>query len=420
MSRGRSALAFLILAACAASAHGGEFPYRARVNAPQVDARSGPGDGFYATDPLGEGETVDVYREDPGGWCAIKPPKTSYSLVPVTRIEKLEDGVGRAVDDSVAVHVGSNQSPSRDIIQVRLRRGETVEIKGQATDAGWLKVAPPAGEFRWVHSKWLDRTPAGVQSVASDSPKTDTDHGDDFKPAAKSDADSVRLASHAESGWKATAGSEGGPEAAAGSATATSAASGKKLSGLYQEIIDLDIELSIVVSEEVGQWTLAPLRKRAEESLGKATTAIERGRVRAVLAKIERFEDIQRRYTQPGTAVLASATESAKPKVTPLPATDSKLETRYDGVGRLMPLPPGRQGEPRYALVDERGKYSTLISPAPGVSLLPYLDKRVDVQGVRSYLPTARKTHVSVQRLTVLPPPERAAMADRRPGRRFR
>lgn len=425
MSRGSSALAFLSLVVCAMTAEGGEFPYRARVNAPQVDARSGPGDGFYATDPLREGDTVDVYREDPGGWCAIRPPKSSYSLVPVTRIEKLEDGVGRAADDNVAVHVGSNESASRDIIQVRLRRGETVEIKGQATDPGWLKIAPPAGEFRWVRTKWLDRAPAGLQSVASDSSTKEDDHGDDFRAAAKStaetEADSARLATHNESGWKATAASEGGAGTGAAVGSAATAGSGTKFSGLYQEIIDLDIELSIVVSEEVGQWTLASLRKRAEEALGKATTAIERGRVRSVLAKIERFEDIQRRYTQPGVAVLTSATTApAKPAVTALPATDSNRETRYDGVGRLMPLPPGRKGEPRYALVDQRGKYSTLISAAPGVNLLPYLDKRVGVQGVRSYLPVARKAHVSVQRVTVLPPPERAALADRPTGRRLR
>ena len=43
--------------------------------------RSGPGDEYYPTDRLPEGSQVEVYRHDEGGWCAIRPPVSSFSWV---------------------------------------------------------------------------------------------------------------------------------------------------------------------------------------------------------------------------------------------------------------------------------------------------------------------------------------------------
>ena len=42
---------------------------------------SGPGKNYYPTDKLHKGEKVEIYRHDPGGWCAIKPPRQSFSWV---------------------------------------------------------------------------------------------------------------------------------------------------------------------------------------------------------------------------------------------------------------------------------------------------------------------------------------------------
>ena len=53
------------------------FPYKAYVTADDVYVRSGPGENYYPTDQLKAGTEVEVYRHDPGGWYAIRPPKTA-------------------------------------------------------------------------------------------------------------------------------------------------------------------------------------------------------------------------------------------------------------------------------------------------------------------------------------------------------
>ena len=49
------------------------FPYKATVASEDVYVRSGPGQNYYPTDKLKRGQEVEVYRHDPGGWCAIRP-----------------------------------------------------------------------------------------------------------------------------------------------------------------------------------------------------------------------------------------------------------------------------------------------------------------------------------------------------------
>ena len=49
------------------------FPYKAFVAADEVYVRSGPGENYYPTDKLKTGNPVEVYRHDPGGWCAFGP-----------------------------------------------------------------------------------------------------------------------------------------------------------------------------------------------------------------------------------------------------------------------------------------------------------------------------------------------------------
>src|SRR5690349_13195071 len=76
--------AFLLaIWACAGSdkATAESQPYEARVIVSGAQVQSGPGDNYYATDNLNQGDAVEVYREKPGGWLAIRPPEGSYSWV---------------------------------------------------------------------------------------------------------------------------------------------------------------------------------------------------------------------------------------------------------------------------------------------------------------------------------------------------
>lgn len=151
------------IALFAARAGADEFPYTAYVTANDVQIRSGPGENYYPVLKVDRGATVEVYRHDPGGWYAIRPPADCFSWVAAEFIEPGEGNVGVVSGDHVVARVGTKFSDTRDVIQVRLDRGEEVEIlearefnSGPAAQT-WYKIAPPAGEFRWISGRFLDQ-----------------------------------------------------------------------------------------------------------------------------------------------------------------------------------------------------------------------------------------------------------------------
>ena len=159
----------LIVAVCVccpllvAAAHGEQtFPYKAYVTAEDVYVRSGPGQSYYPTDKLKVGQEVEVYRHDPGGWCAIRPVEGSFTWVSGRYLKPTDGNLAVVTDEGVSARVGSRFSDIREVVQVRLQKGEVVEILNpppRGTGWGenaWFKIAPPSGEFRWVSNKYLD------------------------------------------------------------------------------------------------------------------------------------------------------------------------------------------------------------------------------------------------------------------------
>ncbi len=156
-----------------------QFPYTAYANSDDVYIRSGPGKNYYPTEKLSRGEAVEIYRHDPGGWYAIRPPHGSFSWVPARLLQPTSGHLATVNGDRVVSRVGSRFSDVRDVIQVRLDRGEEVEIieikslmtGGQSEQ--WCKIAPPAGEFRWVFGKFVDEVAPAPDHKLADEP----DHG---------------------------------------------------------------------------------------------------------------------------------------------------------------------------------------------------------------------------------------------------
>jgi len=152
-------LACLASVSAAASAADQLFPYTAYVNSRDVYVRSGPGRDYYPTEKLQRGTPVEVYRHDPGGWYAIRPTEDSYSWISSRYVKPVENGLGEITRDKVTCRVGSAFSNVRDVIQVRLNKGELVELREEVNLGGqtWHKVSPPAGEFRWISGQYVDR-----------------------------------------------------------------------------------------------------------------------------------------------------------------------------------------------------------------------------------------------------------------------
>jgi uncharacterized protein YgiM (DUF1202 family) len=372
---------------------GVEFPYVAYVNSADVYVRSGPGRDYYPTDKLQKGEKVEVYRHDPGGWYAIRPPRHSFSWVSSRHLDPSGNGLGAVNSPRVVARVGSAFSDVRDVIQVRLDKGEKVELfDPPASDSPWCKISPPSGEFRWVFSKYVDRD--GAAEVARSEQEAFPAEGSSGARPVERPERGVRLAS----GSRAAGSTTDDPDARVSAATQPSPGSSGSVA-LQREIDRIELELSAMVVEEISVWSFDPLQSRAGALLDEAQTPLERGRVRVLLTKLARFEDIQQRHL-----AVRRVHEGTGRKNNPMGGSElHRAEApRFDGVGRLSPVISEKVGGPQYALVDPSNAVVSFITAAPGVNLRPFVDKYVGVNGQRGYMTDLHRQHINVQRVTLL------------------
>jgi hypothetical protein len=137
-----------------------DFPYIAYVAEPDSYVRSGPGRDHYPTGQLPAGYAVEVHRHDGNSWCAIRPPEGSFSLAPVQQMQLVDQQTGTITGDGIVARVGSLLGDQRNAVQVMLERGESVAIlEPPSPTSPWVRIAPPAGEFRWIAARRLSRTP---------------------------------------------------------------------------------------------------------------------------------------------------------------------------------------------------------------------------------------------------------------------
>ncbi|MCC7085865.1 MAG: SH3 domain-containing protein [Pirellulales bacterium] len=386
-------IAAIVLADRAQCAEG--FPYTAYANSDDIYVRSGPGKNYYPTDKLAKGTAVEVYRHDPGGWYAIRPPEGSFSWVPADALKPTGSGLAVVLKNRTSCFVGTSFSSARDVHQVRLDQGEEVEIldikqvgEGENTQS-WCQISPPAGEFRWVFGKYFDRElPSGISS--SKSARSDLHR----KPMDPVDADRAKVRAKYGAVWSEKSGDANQASKLASSEPPD--VSSTASDPLHAELQSLDLALSTMVSDDTSAWEFTGLRRRGEVALERADTAIERGKVRLILNRIARFEDIKRRHDLLGLPQNSSMIAAARPPVMPV---DEPV--RFDGVGKLTPVVAQRPNAPRYALVNDQNQVVAFVTPSPGINMQPYIGKQVGINGQRGYMPELRKPHVTAQRVSV-------------------
>lgn len=439
----------------AATAHAEQsFPYKAYVVNDEVYVRSGPGKNYYPTSKLKSGQEVEIHRHDPGGWYAIRPPEGSFAWVSGRYLQKKEKGLAVVTGDRVAARVGSELSDIRDVIQVRLERGEMVEILGEkqfssGSEAGtWYKMAPPSGEFRWIFGKFVDRdfprdgvrkasseesplvrpvrqttTPAAAKASAV-SPEKRSLSAEPSASTAQTAGPRVSLASQTSSKLEPGSVTRSGPvapkesasvlspepagQASGGTAEKTEAVPMRRISPeeFRAELDAADLQLSMMLAEEPTVWEFGELDKRARSLLAQAETAVERGRARLLVNKIAQAADIKRRSDEVNTTQEEidrnnrQLAELAQRRAGAMRSADPKAQ--FDGVGRLTRVVPSKVGEPHYALVDEKGAVRCYVTAAPGVNLRYYEGRQVGINGIRGYISDQNAQHVTAKHVRPL------------------
>ena len=425
-------LSLLSLCACTnATATETTEPQPGWVNREAAQVMSGPGEAYYPVAMLPLGTAVEVYHETNDGWLAIRPPEGSFSLVNAADVVQVAPGVGQINRDGTRSRVGSQLGTRRDAVHVTLGEGETVAIlDSTGVEGDWLRIAPPAGEFRYVRasdvadeqpqpdSSWRSRPASGNRVVATSSeapapryspaptegvPPQPIDTASDLVTDATTDAaDSVAPTTNA-------------PEATGASPQAVNENPPVSIDATIDAAIDaLEIAISRRVAEPINVWKLDDLERRTAELLASTADPEHQVALRQAAERLDRFMRIQQRYQATRNVADASAGAPIRPQVddgiTPLPpiaGEDRPQRPAFDAIGILKPVVSKRAGAPPYALVDDQGRIVTFISPSPSLNVQPLLGKRVGVSGTRGFMPEYQQRHVATARIEAVPQPIR-------------
>ena len=423
------------------------FPYMAKVSVKNVAARSGPGLTYYPTQVLPVGSVVEVYCELPTGWAAIRPPQGSFSWVRGKFLEVQADGTGRITEDNAASGVGSELIDGRDVVQVRMRKDERVEVI-QKTNIGseeWYRISPPSGEFRWVN----------LNDILPDDPIRRTPQ----QTQRSQNPSSIAFSPIPEAGQKFQPMPPGGyglPPA-----PGHRPPHGFSDEEFYRELAALEAGWSAMFHTQPANWHSAQLLQRARFLKTQANTGRKLERVDLLISRLEKANRMEiaagvpqpgmphRPYGGPGApptnplldpntlppgarATVLPGLEStqaefnqagselnlpAPPGASPFElmsqhnmealtqAEELEKNMRLDGVGLLAPLPQGTVDRfpIRWALLDANGQVRYYVSPALGVVFKGMEGRVVGVIGSREFLPNNdQHIHITVRHIRPL------------------
>ncbi|HEY3394745.1 MAG TPA: SH3 domain-containing protein, partial [Lacipirellulaceae bacterium] len=349
-------------------------------------------------------------------------------------VKRLDDNLAEVNKNDVASRIGSRLGEQRNAVQVRLKKGEVVQIIGEDSVDGktWFKVAPPSGEFRWIHASQVERArvtpsaarqpivtvplaqaaaepsdsvkpPDGAVTLAADSqPQTDADwraapvdpvkepkDANASKPAnaARDNQTAGEATTDAASPAAPTPASENTspatvvtPPAAAAAASSQTAATLAPSDDLARRLTEVELRLSRIVAEPPVTWQIEPLRHESQQLLAGASDQADRAAIHATLAKLDRFAAIARQYQQRG----AFSESTNQPPITPIPYGAGSGDPRTAGAAvsgdpRTAGGPDTRHLTPDTSSYDAVGILRPVVSKRPGAPQFALVDERGQV-----------------------------------------
>lgn len=393
----------------AANAAAQEFPYTAYISAPQAHVRSGPGSDYYATDRLRIGQAVEVFRHDPQGWAAIRPPADSFSWIRGSALLATDEAdVVKVTEDDVVSRVGSRFSQDQEVTHVKLSRGEKVHLlepdkfEKQEGEDVWVKIAPPSGEFRWVQQSQLDRRPPVGFRKTKGRVKT-AEHTTPRKHPGWNHREGVKQVSGEED---------------ASDENQVEEESTPKLTGSNSERFEL-LELAIakMIARPAKEWSFDKLHKECQRLVDDAATASLRADARRLLRRVERYQKLKDKAAKAPVGTTAPS-RIIVPGTVPTPKELANLPL-FDFAGRVVPVisRTRRPDAPPFALTDDQGKVVCFLTPSIGINLAQHVNQHVAVSGPKTFVEKLKKSQVEVRRIVRKDPTELpAGEISRRPA----
>lgn len=436
-----------------AAEEGSSLPVRVHVAADQSYLRAGPANDFYPTGRLTRGDVVEVWDFDESGYAAVRPVEGSYSWIRSDDLQLIADEEG-AIDDTapdvetsgeenrprvavilhdgVVSRIGSQLNDCRHAAQIRLEAGErvivleTIEAARGRYPGTWMRIEPPAGEFRWVWAADL-ALPPGIDAPLPPSEPSeitlvsgilDTPVGPPREldpPQASPIPEAREPESEIDSPWYSRWMPQGSGVFEPWNRPVTRTADVGAMAVPGDELDDIDLELSLAVAGPEDAWNLTPLRERLNLASARATTHQERLRADALDARLARFESIQARRGALDEAAASAENQlrlgslwsslsalgsrPVRPGVLPggAPANGQPTWTPPDAIettGRLATVVSRRPDAPRWALVDDSNRVLVFVTPTASLNLAPLVGQEVAIRGARGYMPEYRSPYL--------------------------
>jgi hypothetical protein len=469
---GLLAIGTLILAANSLAAD--ESPYEAVVLDQGAEVRAGPGQRFYVTQELEPGTRVEVYRREAGAWLAIRPPEGSFSWIPQADLEMTEEpGIAEITSEEAKSWLGSRAERIKEHkSHVTLARGERVEVLGKKQVEGadgttqlWLKIAPPAGEFRWVQSRQVRKAKKGelaakdaaqpverkaqedtvapkkaaepvverprvprsnvlLSDLQEEKPKP-SPRARKEEPAAEKDENTlfpVRTVAHEEpiaespakslspDGFVARKRHPSSPPASpanssrlAQAPTKPNAPTGRIASATSSAPPTTSAVSDDEVSRDLEELDVQlSLLLSRDKSTWNFSTIKERAQ-RIVETAATPGDRGQARFMLDKIRRFEDAFDvQSVPEAKPATPLVSRDFRAYDAEGWLTAVKSSTKLVAPYALVDAEGKRICFVSPAPGLSVSSHVDKRVGLYGKRGLIPDLNEPHVLASKVVDL------------------
>jgi hypothetical protein len=381
-------MAVMLALVCDASAQ--TVLYNATVNVPEAEVRCGPSDKpeLYATNRLRQGDTVQVVREEAGGWLAIIPPRGAFSWINTRCLEQIDarTWMVRVPDgDRVPVLYGTSlRSEKPTVKSADLSRGAQVvglELARVTEDGKWLPIEPPSTEVRYIRVSDVGRVPA--QSAPGGPPASTAD-------AAKLAVRSAEPGSAPPVERTAPVSTLKPPVTESGGNPAWLDAQRAEQAGNLDQAIRLYTEL--------GQRVANTDHDLAMQCYNKAYWLRQRNGGTVVTGYQGGNTAYSRIYPVPAGSVNHSVTcYVPQSSCTPCPYEQHTMSGRLRLAGRSLDY------KRTYALENSQGQLLSYVTAQPGINLETYLNHNVEVCGPGCYRADARANYLTACRVSPLP-----------------